>query len=295
MSELTLKEKDAIRENLQVYCAKYPSQNKASGSLKGVSAGTVSTILNGKYDNISDEMFRNISSQVGGGSAANGWQIVETKAYADMMKAMQDSQELCFVTWIVGDAGCGKTTAAKIYTKEHREVFYIDCKKDMRRNNFVRELARTIGIKIEGYSTYEAWDFIMSEIMRMDNPLIILNEADKLCEDVFLYIIDMYNTLEDRTGIIFLSTDQIKRRMDLGLRHNKKGYKEVSSRIDRKFFELDATTANDVYSICVANGLKDKAEINWVIKNAESYDFDLRRVKKLIQIVKRLREKGGIQ
>ena len=68
-----MKEKNAISESLRAYVAKYPSQTKAAGSLKGVSVGTVSNILNGRYENISDEMFRNVASQVGGVSAT-GWQ-----------------------------------------------------------------------------------------------------------------------------------------------------------------------------------------------------------------------------
>lgn len=290
MSELTLKEKDAIRDSLREYVAKYPSRNKAVGSLKGTSAGTVSTILNGKYENISDEMFRNISSQVGSVTAAGGWQIAETKAFRDIMKAMRDAQELRLVTWITGDSGCGKTTVARIYAKETGEVFYIDCRKDMCRHNFVREFARTVGIKIEGHSTYDAWDFIMKEIIRMDFPLIVLNEADKLCDDVFLYIIDMYNTLEDYAGIVFFSTDQIKRRVDTGLRYNKKGYQEVSSRTGRRFYDLDPTSPSDVYAVCMANGVTEKKKTDAVIKDSQACSFDLRRVKKIIQILKRQAE-----
>ena len=70
--EITMKEKDAISESLRAYVAKYPSQTKAAGSLKGVSVGTVSNILNGRYENISDEMFRNVASQVGGTLATTG-------------------------------------------------------------------------------------------------------------------------------------------------------------------------------------------------------------------------------
>ena len=44
--EITMKEKNAISESLRAYVAKYPSQTKAAGSLKGVSVGTVSNILN---------------------------------------------------------------------------------------------------------------------------------------------------------------------------------------------------------------------------------------------------------
>ncbi len=59
--EITMKEKNAISERLRAYVAKYPSQTKAAGSLKGVSVGTVSNILNGRFENISDEMFRNVA------------------------------------------------------------------------------------------------------------------------------------------------------------------------------------------------------------------------------------------
>ena len=63
MEALSKQEKDAIREALRTYVARYPSQNKAAGSLKGTSVGTISSIMNGKYENISDEMFRNIAAQ----------------------------------------------------------------------------------------------------------------------------------------------------------------------------------------------------------------------------------------
>jgi DNA transposition AAA+ family ATPase len=286
MSELTVKEKDVIRKDLSAYCSKYPSQNKASGSLKGVSAGTVSTILNGKYDTISDEMFRNIATQVGSGSAS-GWQIVETGAYQEIRYAMDDAQKWRNATWVVGDAGCGKTTTAQLYVQEHKEAFYILCSEDMSKAEFIREIARVVGIRSEGYTLRELWDLIIGELIQMESPMMVFDEADKLTDTVFHYFISFYNRLEDKCGIIFLSTDYIKRRMDLGLRHNKKGYNEIHSRIGRKFFELDGTTANDMYAICTANGLNDNKKINSVVKDAETCNFDLRRVKKSIHRVKR--------
>ena len=97
MNELKMSEKDAISESLRAYVAKYPSQTKAASSLKNTSVGTISNILNGKYDNISDEMFRNIASQTG---AANptGWQIVETGAYQEITGVLSDAQRWRNVT-----------------------------------------------------------------------------------------------------------------------------------------------------------------------------------------------------
>lgn len=290
MESLSNQEKDRIRENLRVYVAKYPSQNKAAGSLKNTSVGTVSNIVNGKYENISDEMFRNIASQIGSRTKESGWQIVETSAYQEIRYALDDAQHFRNVTWIVGEAGCGKTTTARLYTDENREVFYILCSEDMKKGDFVREIARKVGIKTDGHNIREIWSLILDDVIQMDAPLLIFDEADKLTEPVFHYFISMYNKLEDKSGIVFMSTDYIKKRISLGLRHQKPGYKEFFSRMGRKYFELEETTANDVYSICVANGVHDKKKIEEVIRDAEPCDFDLRRVKKAIHRTKRMGE-----
>lgn len=290
MNELSTKEKDVIREALRTYVAKYPSQNKAAGSLKNTSVGTISSIMNGKYENISDEMFRNIASQVGCRSKDTGWQIVETSAYQEIRYALDDAQRWRNVTWVVGEAGCGKTTTARLYTEEHKEVFYILCSEDMKKGDFVREIAQKVGIKTDGHNIREIWGLILDDVIQMDAPLLIFDEADKLTEPVFHYFISMYNKLEDKSGIVFLSTDYIKKRISLGLRHQKPGYKEFFSRMGRKYFELEETTAGDVYSICVANGVQDKKKIEEVIRDAEPCDFDLRCVKKAIHRAKRMGE-----
>ena len=289
MELLSTKEKDAIREALRAYVAKYPSQNKAAGSLKNTSVGTISSIMNGKYDNISDDMFRNIASQVGSGKAETGWQIVETSAYQEISYALDDAQHWRNVTWVVGEAGCGKTTTARIYTEEHKEVFYILCSEDMKKGDFVREIAHKVGIRTDGHNIREIWGLILDDIIQMEAPLLIFDEADKLTEPVFHYFISLYNKLEDKSGIIFMSTDYIKKRIERG-RYRKPGYKEFFSRMGRKYFELEETSATDVYSICVANGLSDKKKIDEVIRDAEPCDFDLRRVKKAIHRAKRMNE-----
>lgn len=286
---LTIQEKNSIREALAVYVAKFKSQNKAASSLSGTSAGTISGIINGKYENISDDMFRMIGSQVGY-IAGNRWTIVETGAFQEIMYALDDAQSYKNCTWVVGEAGCGKTTTAQAYAEENREVFYILCSEDMKKGDFVREIARKIGLKTDGHNIREIWSLILDDVIQMDAPLLIFDEADKLTEPVFHYFISLYNKLEDKAGVVFLSTDYICSRIRRGLQYNKPGYKEFYSRIGRKFFELEQTEAVDVHKICVANGITDEKGIANVIQEAEKFDFDLRRVKKTIHRIKRTKE-----
>lgn len=285
--EITMKEKNAISERLRTYVAKYPSQTKAAGSLKGVSVGTVSNILNGRFENISDEMFRNVASQVGG-MGTPSWQIVETGAYQEITEVLSDAQRWRSVRWVTGEAGCGKSTTARVYLQDHKEVFYILCSEDMKKGDFVREIARTVGIRTEGCNIREVWGLILDDIIQMDAPLLVFDEADKLTEPVFHYFISLYNKLEEKCGVVFLSTDYIVKRISNGLKYQKPGYKEFFSRIGRKFFTLEPTDQNDVYIICTANGLTSRQDIDVVMKEAATCDYDLRRVKDSIHKVKRM-------
>ena len=87
-----------------------------------------------------------------------------------------------------------------------------------------------------------------------------------------------------------MSTDYIKRRIDSGLRYNKKGYKEINSRIGRRFFEVSATQQDDIYAICQVNNLTDRNDIEQVLLDARRSENDLRRVKRMIHARKRMNE-----
>ena len=283
MKGLTKQDKDA-------------SRNRASESLQGVSAAVVSQILNTKYESISDDMFSRIAAQIG--FSFEHWTICESENFRLATYVLADAQMYKNVTWMVGDAGCGKTTAAIEFRRTHRNVFYILCSEDMKRSDFVREIAKQVGAPTDSTSNLrDMLDYALGMIGFLQNPLLIFDEGDKLTDCVLNYFISIYNRLEGRAGIVFMSTDYIKRRVDNGLRYNKKGYKEINSRIGRKFFDLNATSRNDVYAICQANGLTGEAEIRRVLKDAETSDNDLRRVKRVIHAQKRRAEqqKGGAE
>mgnify|MGYP000664161156 FL=1 len=288
MKGLTTEMKEQVRSALIAYRSNYPTLNRAAESLQGVSSATVSQLCNGKYELISDEMFVRIATQIG--FAFDSWNLHEGKTFKEITFTLSDAQAYKNVTWIVGDAGCGKTTAAIEYRRTHRNVFYILCSEDMRRSDFVREIAKQVGAPTDTTNLRDMLENAISMISFLGNPLLVFDEGDKLTDSVFNYFISIYNRLEGHAGIVFLSTDYIKGRMDAGLRYNKKGYKEINSRIGRRFFDVSPTEENDIYAICQANNLTDRADIEEVLKDAKRSDNDLRRVKRCIHRQKRIIE-----
>lgn len=288
MKGLTTEMKEQVRSALIAYRSNYPTLNRAAESLQGVSSATVSQLCNGKYELISDEMFIRIATQIG--FAFDSWNLHEGKTFKEITFTLSDAQAYKNVTWIVGDAGCGKTTAAIEYRRTHRNVFYILCSEDMRRSDFVREIAKQVGAPTDSTNLRDILENAISMISFLSAPLLVFDEGDKLTDSVFNYFISIYNRLEGHAGIVFLSTDYIKRRMEAGLRYNKKGYKEINSRIGRRFFDVSPTEENDIYAICQANNLTDRADIEEVLKDAKRSDNDLRRVKRCIHRQKRIIE-----
>ena len=101
-------ERQRIVDGLRKYVARYPSQNKAAASLKGVSAATVSAILNGNHDLISEEMWRNVANQTSRAISPRDWAIIGTRVFNEVQAALADAQENGMFRWIVGRAGRGK-------------------------------------------------------------------------------------------------------------------------------------------------------------------------------------------
>ena len=132
---------------------------------------------------------------------------------------------------------------------------------------------------MSGTTVSDMMDNIVDTLKRKEQPLIVLDEADKLSDQVLYFFISLYNQLEDQCGIMLTATSNLKARIERGLRLNRKGYAEIYSRIGRKFVELPLPNSEDVAAVCVANGVSDTKAINRVIDEA---DGDLRRVKRSV-------------
>lgn len=276
---ITADEKKQICEQLRAYCKRMGSQNKAAASLNGVSSATISNILNEKWETITDDMWRSIAAQIGGGKTAEGWQLMPTRAYKAMMFTLESSQRDALVVGVIGEAGSGKTEAIKTYTAGGRNVYHLVCSEYWNRRTFMAKVLQTMGATYSGNTVADMMDTIVDTLKRKESPLIVLDEADKLSDQVLYFFISLYNQLEGHCGIIMTATRYLKARLEKGLRLNRKGYAEIYSRIGRKFVELPLLNSEDVAAVCVANGITDAKAINSIVDEA---DGDLRRVKRSV-------------
>ena len=279
---MTHNEKQAIADSLRSYVATKGSQNQAARTLRQVSGATISQVLNGNWDLISDEMWRTIASQIG--HDANGWQVIPTEGYNRMYHLLRDAQQNALVLAVTGDAGCGKSQAVKQYAAENQNVIVLSCSEYWNRKLFLNELLRALGrTDYIGDTVGEMVAEAMLRLKRLENVVLVLDEADKLNDQVLHFFITIYNQLEDQCGILMCATPYLEKRIKRGVQNNRKGYREIYSRIGRKFIPMPVVNDSTIADVCEANGITDSRTIARIIDDS---DCDLRRVKRLVHAAK---------
>lgn len=285
---MTHLEKVEIQGFLAEFVALYPSQAKAVTGLKNISEATIIAIKKGKWETISEAMWRSLGKQLGYISKkVESWKFVETTHTHELCSIYEDARLNSLVFGIVSSAGSGKTYPTEQYVAKTENVYHLNCAEYFNKKTFLSLLLKKMGKENTGYSTNEMVEAIVDLANKTENPLIILDEADKLSDQVLYFFITLYNLLADKCGIILMATPQFQKRIARGVRLDKRGYAEIYSRIGKKFIELEPNTVTDMLMICNGNGIEDKATVMQIINESEG---DLRRVKRSV-----IREKMKVQ
>jgi DNA transposition AAA+ family ATPase len=279
---MTHQDKIQTVESLERFILTKGSQNQVAAGMPGVSAATLSQMRNHKWELIADEMWRKVAAYVG--VAAKGWNYAETRNSKDLLQFFTESQQHALVIAITGKAGAGKSESAKKYESENKNAFLLSCNEYWDKRWFLRELLAKMGKDHAGLTLPEMMHKAVLMLKSLDTPIIILDEADKLADNVLLFFITLYNELENHCGIVLMATHFLEKRIKRGVAMEKKGYREIYSRVGLRFIEMEATSYADVEKICNANGITEPTTIRAISKDS---DGDVRRVRRLIYSNKR--------
>jgi hypothetical protein len=255
----TTEQKERIAERVAYSKAKLGSQNRAAVRL-GVNAAYVSHILNGKFDQVSDEVWRKVGNALR--YRKRDWNLVETFNTKALHTHLDDCKKRSLMMAVSYNAGSGKTAGASLYAHLHRteQVYLVKC-REWRLGKFLREIAKVCGI--DDRSGRLTTDDLLENIvefflMRSDQrPLLIIDEIDKLYPAALRALIPLFNETERELGIFLLGTENFERELTTGVEWRKKGYDEIESRIGRRYLKLYGVTKKDVQRICVANEVHD--------------------------------------
>lgn len=273
-------QKQQIKAALKSYCEKMGSQNAAERSLDGVNSATISQVLNDNWDLISDDMWRNIAAGIK--MKTGSWVVVETSVFTAINGFFGDSKRNPNgIRAIVANASMGKSVAVEHFTTYNPSSYYIRCHRHISIRMMLRDMLKAMGKDSSG-TTAEMLDNLVKYLERDNEPLFIIDEVDKLKDDVLGMFVDLENKLHKKCGLVFLSTPYLKKRIESGVARNKMGFGELYSRLKKNFWDVNPNKkefVSDVISICKSNGVLDDEAI---IEITNRSDNDFRVVSDLI-------------
>lgn len=263
----------------------------------GISDATISQMVNQKWEEISDNMWLKVATAVGW--KPQGWMLTEITNTKILYSVFRDAKTKSAFFAVSHRAGSGKTASAKSFAEtEYRSgVYFLQC-REWGRNGFLQNLCQELGI--DSGRGYQSADDLLLKVIRFFHdrvamePLLIIDEADKLRPAALRALIPMYNQLEGQIGLVILGTDNLEKEIKRGVKYNIKGMDEVDSRFGRNFIHLLGASKKDVERICAANGLEEKALAAKLFAECEPRQVahegqyvmmieDLRRLKRCIE------------
>jgi DNA transposition AAA+ family ATPase len=272
---------------------------RATATKAGVSTATISHVMNEKWDQIADNMWRKIAASLGH-REDDGWVLVENIFNTRVLETtFLDAKKHSMMMCVSHKAGSGKTAGSLLFFSKYKreQVYYIHC-REWSVKQFLTELCRTLGI--EQPRGYVSADTLLAEIVEFFlvryeyRPLLIIDEADKLHGSALRSLIPLYNETEDRLGVVILGTENLSEEIKRGVRYNKKGYDEIDSRLGRQFIRLYGASKSDMRKICEANGITEKEKQDAIWKECGPKEVmvggkflpmidDMRRLKRIVQ------------
>lgn len=239
----------------------------------GISNASVSNMIAGKWDSISDAMWRKVQAIL---RIDFDWNIAETFNYTEIITLLEKSKKEKLTVGISYDAGAGKSQAYIDFDRLNHNVIYVECKNYWKTKSYAKNLLNAAGMEAEG-TLEQMVDTFIGHVMGLENPVIIIDQMDKLKDGAFDLFMDMYNDLFRCCSFFVSGVPALKKRILRGAKNDKIGYREVFSRLHKNFVTLADVDLEDVTAICQANGLTDEEEISLIFNQC---DGDLRIVRK---------------
>lgn len=283
---MNINQKKAIAAEVE-WLAKKTSQKHVASKAQ-VSTALISNLLQGVWGQISDAMFRKIQNNL---RLDLRWNVAVTANLTEVYSYCENAQKNALAICISDSAGKGKSNAYKYYERHNNNVILLECKSSWSKKSFLKNLLTAMGNSSAG-TTEELLEQFNEGVKKLDEPLLILDQADKLKDPQLDLFMEFYNDHEGHLGIILSGVTALSVRIDRGRQRHKVGYDEIFSRLGSRYITLDPITLNDVAAICKANNVTETSDIEEIYLSSRG---DLRRVRREIQKIQIANKKSAEQ
>lgn len=283
--------KQKVREALLQSRQNYGGSDADFAKKMGMNNAIYSRIKNGETERVlSDAVWLSIARELNVSMRENKWKVARTKVYSEIEGSLHFCQSFSKSMILVDDCGIGKTFSTKHILRGMKNAFYVDCSQAKTKQQFIRLLARTLGVD-NGGRYIDVKNNLKYYISMLEHPLVVLDEAGDLEYTAFLELKEMWNATNGFCGWYMLGADGLRAKIERGIRGKKVGYAEIFSRFSDEFVRLVPVGSDDrkqfytqlISDVAKANTPNEKT-VPAIVKQCLSKGGTLRYLETLINI-----------
>ncbi|MDP9076269.1 MAG: ATP-binding protein [Bacteroidota bacterium] len=266
MMTITKEFKEKVRLALLAIRPNFDGSDGAFAKQWSINGAVFSRIQKGQVDGVlADVHWITIGRELGVGTHEKKWNTAKTDVFVVIEQDVLFCKEHAKAKIFVDACEIGKTHTAKYLSKTLRNCFYIDGSQAKTKQQFVRRIAKALGVDQIG-TYYDVKENIKYYLKLLPYPIIIIDEAGDITNDAFLELKEFWNATEGYCGWYMIGADGLRAKIQRGITNQKVGYREIFSRFSSKYSSVVPTDRNEKVSF-YKKLLVDVLEVNAVDKS----------------------------
>ena len=289
---ITTEFKQKVREAILKGAENYGGSDNSYAKSLGLNGSVYSRLKKGEIERIiSDALWLTIGRELNVQLRVSNWKIARTFVYNQIENNINFCQQTSKSMILVDDCGIGKTFCARHIVRGLKNAFYFDCSQAKTKQQFIRQLAKTVGVDNTGryVDVKSNLKYCLNTILEL--PIIVLDEAGDLDASAFLELKEMWNGTENTCAWYMMGADGLRAKINKGINNEKVGYAEIFDRFSDEFIKLVPVGKADrtefykelIGTVAIAN-TTDKTKVKKLVHKCISKDKSLRHLETLIKI-----------
>ena len=280
-----------VREAMLSARENYGGSDAKYASTLGIGGPIYSRIKKGETEKVlSNPQWLTIGKKLNVTLRENKWKSARTSVYKEVDSSLRFCQEFSKSMILVDDCGIGKTYCAKNVVGLLKNAFYVDCSQSKTSSEFVRSLARIIGVDDRGKINAIKSD-VKYCLNTLENPLVVMDEAGDLNTNAYLTLKELWNATEKSCGWYMIGAEGLQHKIEKAINRKAVGFAELFSRFSGDFIKIVPTIKSDredfykklVGDVASVNE-NSQQEVMRYIKSCVGDKKDLRYLETLVRV-----------
>jgi DNA transposition AAA+ family ATPase len=206
------------------------------------------------------------------------WNVVETDVFLQIREEIMFCKQHSKSRIFVDNCGIGKTFTAKYLSKTLKNCFYIDCTQSKKKSEFIKALARAVGVETKGniIDIKENTKYYLLYLASLGgNPIIVVDEAGALDKDALGMVQEYWNATEGLVGWYMMGANALRNKISTGVSKDRDYFAELFSRFSENFSSIVPVEKSEKYAFydklirdVLSANINDKSMLNELVKKS---------------------------